>query len=29
MARYIIGFILGVFIGIGVICYINVRRYDE
>ena len=29
MARYIIGFILGVFIGMGVVCYINLRRYDE
>lgn len=29
MARYIIGFILGIFIGMGVVCYINLRRYDE
>lgn len=29
MAHCIIGFILGVFIGMGVVCYINLRRYDE
>ena len=29
MVHFIIGFLLGSFIGMGVVCYINVRRYDE
>ena len=29
MIHFIIGFLLGSFVGTGVVCYINVRRYDE
>lgn len=29
MVHFIIGFLLGSFIGMGVVCYINLRRYDE
>jgi len=29
MIYFIIGFLLGSFISIGVVCYINLRRYDE